>query len=671
MTNSPKHTNRLINASSPYLLQHAHNPVDWWEWCDEAFEKARSEDKLILVSIGYSACHWCHVMERECFEKEDTAAIMNEHFVCIKIDREERPDIDQIYMDAVQLLTNSGGWPLNCFVLPDGRPIHGGTYFPKQQWEQTLIALSTFYKEKKEEALTYATNLTGGIRKLNFIEKTDSEDSITFSQVSEIVSKWSESFDREWGGFTWAPKFPMPANLQFFLHYGMYNNDKQLLEHVNTTLTRMANGGLFDQLQGGFARYSTDVFWKVPHFEKMLYDNGQLLSLYANAYLHFKNPLYKRVIGKIHQFISEELLSKEGLFYSALDADSEGVEGKYYVWEYDDIQHLLGEDASLFCLYYSITKNANWEEGNILYRSMEDDELVKMSGLNIEQIHSNIQSCESILLKERSKRIKPGLDDKIITSWNALMIKGYADAYLATGNKEYLKMATTAVDALWELQFKQSTLNRIYKNGKSSITGFSEDYAALCEALLSVYEATGEEKYALYAEELMKVIIEKFYSDEKKLFYFTDKNSERLIAEKYDVSDDVIPSSNSMIAKSLIKLGYLFDKSEFHQMVDEMLNRVNAKIVKYPTMYGNWLQVLLWKHKGFYQLIFTMELNDKLELKYYPNLLRCNLNGKAGLPLLIEKEKRKNVFYLCKDKVCNLPETSIDKVIQRIEDDYK
>ncbi|MEI6021531.1 MAG: thioredoxin domain-containing protein [Bacteroidota bacterium] len=671
MNDSPKHTNRLINASSPYLLQHAHNPVDWWEWCDEAFEKARREDKLVLVSIGYSACHWCHVMERECFEKEDTAAIMNEHFVCIKIDREERPDIDQIYMDAVQLLTGSGGWPLNCFVLPDGRPIHGGTYFPKHQWEQTLVGLSSFYLQKKEEALTYATNLTGGIRKLNLIEKPLTENEISFQQVTSIVNHWSESFDREWGGFNWAPKFPMPANLQFFLHYGMYQNESQLLEHVNTTLTRMANGGLFDQLQGGFARYSTDVFWKAPHFEKMLYDNGQLLSLYANAYLQFKNPLYKRVMEKTHQFIIQELTSKEGLFYSALDADSEGVEGKYYVWEYDEVQQLLGDDAALFCLYYSITENANWEEGNILYKSLDDEELIRLTGKTIEQIQLIIQSCESKLLTERSKRIKPGLDDKIITSWNALLIKGYADAYLATGNNDYLKMATTAADALWELQFNASTLNRIYKNGKSSITGFSEDYAALCEALLSVYEASGEEKYAHQANQLMQVAIEKFYGEEKKLFYFTDKNSERLIAEKYDVSDDVIPSSNSLFAKVLIKLGYLFDNSTYHQMVDDMLNVVSPKIEKYPTMYGNWLQVVLWKQKGFYQLVYSKKLNEDLQAVYYPNLMRCNMTAETTLPLLKEKAMNGNVFYLCKDKVCNLPEVAIDKVLHTIEADYK
>ena len=416
MTTTHKHTNSLIHASSPYLLQHAHNPVNWLEWNEETLLKAKSEDKMILVSIGYSACHWCHVMEHESFENEEVAELMNKNFICIKVDREERPDIDQIYMDAVQLLTGRGGWPLNCFALPDGRPLHGGTYFPIEQWKKTLQSIADFYQDRKVEAFEYAAELTNGINKLDQIIPAENS-AIKLETIENAVENWSKNFDLIYGGYNWAPKFPMPNNWQFYLQYYQFSKNELLLEAVTQTLNGMANGGIFDQIEGGFARYSTDVYWKAPHFEKMLYDNGQLMGLYAQAFQLTKNPLYKNIIYKTHQFLQHELTHESGLFYSALDADSEGIEGKYYIWTRQELVEYLGENEPLFSLYYSVDAYGNWEHGaSILYKTRTIEELEKITGKSSIEIEAIIEKCNAILVAERNKKTKPGLDDKVITN---------------------------------------------------------------------------------------------------------------------------------------------------------------------------------------------------------------------------------------------------------------
>jgi len=667
-----KYTNKLINASSPYLLQHAHNPVDWYEWGDEAFDKAKREHKLVLVSIGYSACHWCHVMERECFEQEDTAAIMNEHFVCIKVDREERPDVDQVYMDAVQLLTGRGGWPLNCFTLPDGRPIHGGTYFPKQEWERVLKSLADFYEHKTEEAMQYATELTAGIRKLDVLVREPDAKLISKSKVNEIINNWKQNFDIQYGGYSWAPKFPMPNNWELFLNQYHYTKDLSLLEGVVTTLDKMAEGGIYDQVGGGFCRYSTDSYWKVPHFEKMLYDNAQLISLYAQAYQVTGKQLYAKTIHQTLQFIKRELTHEQGYFYSALDADSEGVEGKFYTWTYKEIQEVLGDDAPLYGLYFSIDAYGNWDDGtNILYKTRTDEELEKLTGKYISDIELIIEKCNQLLLDARAKRIRPGLDDKMITSWNALMIKAYSDAYLLFGDLDYLLSAKTAADFIMTELWQYETLYRIHKNGSTTIKAFAEDYATTIEALIRLFEASSEEKYLLFAKQILDTCIEQFYDKEKGLFYFKSHQDSQLVARKIDVNDDVISSSNSILAKCLMQIGYLFDEDNYHEICERMILGVQSKIEKHPMGYSNWLQVILFKYHGFNQLVCVgktaADFLFDLHKKYLPNKLAVVINAKSTIPLLADKHITELIhFYRCIDKSCGLPANNLTDFWQLI-----
>jgi len=669
MSAHSKHTNRLIHAASPYLQQHAHNPVDWWEWSDEAFAKAKEEDKLVLVSIGYSACHWCHVMEHESFENEETAMLMNENFVCIKVDREERPDVDQVYMDAVQLLTGQGGWPLNCFTLPDGRPIHGGTYFPRSKWENVLDQLSGFYKNNKEKALQHASELTDGVKKMDLIPKQEGSVKMNFEKISAILNNFKNNFDLQKGGYNWSPKFPLPNNWEMFLQYFHFTKDEITKKALHTTLTKMADGGIFDQIGGGFARYSTDSSWKAPHFEKMLYDNAQLMSLYAHAFQKFNTPLYKRVVEQMHDFISNELTSPYGFFYSALDADSEGVEGKFYVWKYDELLKLLGDNESLFSLYYSAEPFGNWEHGNnILYKTKSDAELEKLTKKSISEIESTINRCNKILLGERAKRIRPGLDDKMITCWNALMIKGYADAYKVFGEKKYLEAAIKCTDFILDKMIVEKTLYRIYKFKKITIPAFAEDYAALCEALISLYEASGDEKYIVKAKEILDWAIDCFYDAEKGLFCFKSRNDSPLITRKIDIQDNVIPSANSIFAKCLYVLGFLFDEERYHQLADKMIITVQSKMEAYPTGYSNWIQLLMCMNKGFYQVIVTgkNQQNEltKFKRNYMPNGVLISHSSISSLPLLKDKPlSDKMKFYVCKDKVCGLPVDKANAVV--------
>ncbi len=672
MENLNTYTNRLTHASSPYLLQHAHNPVDWHEWGEEAFEKARKEDKLVLVSIGYSACHWCHVMERECFEKEDTAAIMNKHFVCIKVDREERPDIDQIYMDAVQLLTGRGGWPLNCFTLPDGRPLHGGTYFPKAEWEKVLKSLADFYANKREEAMQYANDLTNGIKKLDIIPQQQDEVLMGKESLDNILNKWSNSFDTIYGGYTWAPKFPLPSNHSLFLQYWYHTKNQTMLTGVHTTLTKMAEGGIFDQVGGGFARYSTDSYWKVPHFEKMLYDNAQLLSLYSDAYAQSKNKLYKDTVYHIHQFISSELTSPEGFYYSALDADSEGVEGKYYIWTQEELKEILGNNEPVYSLYYSVDAYGNWEHGsNILYKTRSDVELESLTGRSIKQIEEVIKFCNKVLLAERNKRIKPGLDDKMITSWNALMIKGYTDAFKVFNDRQFLNAAIKCADVIMEKLIPEGRLHRIYKNGKTTIPAFAEDYAYLTEALINLSLISGEKKYINEAARLMEESMRLFFDSEIGYFRFKANDGEQLISNKLDLNDDVIPASNSVFAKNLLLLGYLYENNRYLELSKNMVANIGSKMEKFPNGYANWMQLLLWMQYGFYQIICTGEEAEKnvaaIGSFYHPSAIIINKGGRLELPLIAEKSTEKNLIYICVNQTCGLPVSDIPAALELLK----
>lgn len=672
MEKSNKKANRLIHASSPYLLQHAYNPVDWYEWGEEAFAKARKEDKLVLVSIGYSACHWCHVMERECFEKEDTAALMNKHFVCIKVDREERPDVDQLYMDAVTLLTGRGGWPLNCFTLPDGRPLHGGTYFPKAEWERVLKSLADFYENKREEAMQYATDLTHGIKKLDILPETVEQKLMSKQELKQLLNDWSKNFDTEFGGYNWAPKFPIPTNQSLFLHAWYHNGDNMLFNGVHTTLTKMAEGGICDQVGGGFARYSTDVYWKVPHFEKMLYDNAQLMGLYAKAYAQKPTPLYQNTVAHIHQFIGNELTSPEGLFYSALDADSEGEEGKFYVWKHTELVELLGIDEPIFSLYFSIDVYGNWEHGtNILYKTRTDEQLEALTGKSIEEIELIIQRCKQILLNHRNKRIRPSLDDKVITSWNAMMISGYTEAYKVFGNQEYLDMAERCMSKLLSKMVVNGRLHRIYKNGKTTIPAFAEDYALMIEALLLLGLQTGHQPYFTKAEELMGESVRLFFDEQTGMFRFKAKDGEQLIANKIDLNDDVIPSANSVMAKNLVVMGYLFDNENYIQLARDMLINVQQKMKKFPSGFSNWMELMLLFQYGFNQVVCTGEHAQSNASVFWKKCLPSTVvlftKNDLVLPLLENKQQKDNLIYVCKNHTCGLPVNSVGSALEQLK----
>lgn len=665
--------NRLINQSSPYLLQHANNPVDWFPWCEEALLKASSENKLILVSIGYSACHWCHVMEHESFEDQEVAEIMNRHFVCIKIDREVRPDIDQIYMNAVQLMTGAGGWPLNCFCLPDQRPIYGGTYFRKADWKNLLINLAEFWSKKPDEAVEYAVRLTEGIRQSEQVIKKDHLFEFNQQDLISIFEPWKRSFDLVDGGFNRVPKFPMPNNWQFMLRYAHLMKDDSAHTAVRVTLQKMAFGGIYDQIGGGFARYSVDGKWHVPHFEKMLYDNAQLISLYAEAYQYTPDHLYKDVVYESIAFIERELTSDEGGFYSALDADSEGVEGKYYTFSKSELIDVLGSDAELFCRYYQVTDEGNWEEErtNILMRGIDDEEFSIEEGLEFTELKSKIELLKSKVLAIRSARIRPGLDNKIIAAWNGMMLKGYVDAYRVFGDTQFIEKAVKNAEFIIQRLFVNTKLLRIFSSESDEyVYAFLDDYAFVIEAFISLYEVTFDETYLYKAKELADQSIEEFYDSDTGMFFYTPQSGETLIARKQELMDNVIPASNSAMANNLFRLAHFFDQESYHMISEQMLKNVCSTIKTYPSAYSNWASLLMFKVFGLFEIAITgAESDDKrkeIEKYYIPN--KILLGGEKGtLPLLNDKWHAETKIYVCRNKTCLLPVKEAIDAIKQID----
>jgi uncharacterized protein len=673
MNTEHRHTNNLINASSPYLQQHAHNPVNWHEWGEEAWAKARAQDKPVLVSIGYSACHWCHVMERESFENEDTAALMNEYFVCIKVDREERPDVDQVYMDAVQLITGRGGWPLNMFCLPDGKPLHGGTYFPNREWNQLLLQLNDFYKTKKQEAVDFAEKLTNGVRNMDALNIQPAQEQFSPAAIDEMYEAWKPQFDWKEGGNDRVPKFPMPNNWQFMHNYSLLTKNNDAHRFVHLTLEKIGRGGINDQLGGGFARYATDEVWLVPHFEKMLYDNGQLVSLYANAYRNTQNPYYKTVIEQTLEFIERELTDKNGGFYSALDADSEGEEGKFYVWTKEELEQILGADEAMFSAYYNVTETGNWEHGlNILNVQVDKREFAHERAFEIENFEAFLKNCSIKLMNARATRTRPGLDDKIITCWNALMLKGYADAYLATGNNAYLETAQKNKTFIETHLLANGHLQRIHKGGKSTINAFIEDYACLIDAYIQLYHCTFDEDLLHTAQQLTQVCIDEFYNPESGLFYFTSKTDAPLVARKTDTSDDVISSANAIMAHNLYKLGYYFGTTTYKTMADGMLAKMAQQLKKYPSWYSHWANAALIQAYELYQIVIIGPNAQQLYAgfsNYVPNaVFAVSQDGKGNLALFENRfVEGETLIYVCKNQTCYLPVKTVDEALKMME----
>ena len=655
------HTNALIHESSPYLLQHAHNPVNWYPWGEEALEKAQREGKLILVSIGYSSCHWCHVMEHESFEDTSVARVMNDHFVCIKVDREERPDIDHIYMTAVHLLNQQGGWPLNCIALPDGRPIWGGTYFPKEQWINALTQVNDFHRNKPGETAEYARRLAEGIAQNSIFHSPQTDHPLTKTALSEAVDKWSGQFDLKYGGHLGAPKFPMPVNLEFLLQYGFQKQDQEILDFVSTTLTMMARGGIYDQAGGGFARYSVDSFWKVPHFEKMLYDNAQLIGLYAMAYQVFGDENYKGVVDQSVAFIKREMTNSDGSFYSALDADSEGVEGKFYVWRRQELEALLKGDFDLFSEFYNINGTGLWEHGNyILYRTSDPDKFASERGMDPEAFKQRINKWKQILLEARSERQRPGLDDKSLTSWNALMISGLVKSYRATGQAGHLKMALNCGNMIKDKMWRKKVLYRNFKEGRMTIPGFHIDYALTIEAFLDLYESVMDETWLEMALELTETSMEKFYDESSGMFRFNADDTEVLISHHQEIQDNVIPSSNSVMAGSLFRLGHLLVKREYLDISSLMLEKMGPRIAQYPNGFAGWGKLLLKELYPFYEVAVAgpdaFRMLTQIQSEYLPQVVMAASSRESDIPLLKGRfSKDKTHIFVCRDNVCQLP----------------
>lgn len=667
------YTNDLINESSPYLLQHAHNPVNWHAWNEATLKLAQAENKMLIISIGYSACHWCHVMEHESFEDSTVAKLMNDHFICIKVDREERPDVDQIYMNAVQLMTGSGGWPLNALALPDGRPFFAGTYFPKGDWLKVLNYFIDVRKNKPAVLTEQAEKVTQGIHSQETVSFNNSEASFSMQDLDKSFNSWKPKIDFQKGGRIGAPKFPMPAIWEYLLHYSRISDNDEALRAVTSTLNHMAFGGIYDQIGGGFARYSTDNDWLVPHFEKMLYDNSQLISLYTHAWQKTKNPLYQQVVYETLEFIEREMTSPEGGFYSALDADSEGEEGKYYVWTKAEIEQALGKDAAVFNAYYNVSNKGNWEHGkNILFRDKTAEDIAKKHKISVPELSKTIEKAKATLLDIRSKRIRPGLDDKILTAWNALMLKAYAQAYRSFGEEKFLRAALKNAKFLQKNAIgKDGQLSRNHKDGKSSITGFLDDYAFVISAFLELYQATFDEKWLEEAYQLSGYTLEHFFDEKSGMFFYTSDLQAKLISRKMEITDNVIPASNSEMAKNLFVLGNYYYNEDYINKSRQMMLNVQKDVHQNLNFYANWAMLEI----NFVEEPYTVAIigadfeaiRQKMDQYYLPQVLLLGGKGEGKLQLLEGKlMEGQTTIYVCKNKVCKLPVTNVQDALKQL-----
>jgi hypothetical protein len=656
------YTNSLIHEASPYLLQHAHNPVNWQPWSASALAQAKEQDKMLLVSIGYSACHWCHVMEEESFMDPEIAKLMNEHFMCIKVDREERPDLDHAYMEAVQLLTGQGGWPLNCFALPSGKPVYGGTYFPKENWANTLQVLSGIYQHERHKIIEQANELEKGMDKLQLGIRSMAQGSLKKEELAQTLSKLVQEFDKYNGGFKGHPKFPMPGVYRFMLHLACQDNYPVLKEHVLFTLEKMAKSGLFDQVEGGFARYAVDTRWKVPHFEKMLYDNAQLLQLYAEAYKLSKNKTQLTVMKKTIAFMADHFRSPEGGFYSALDADSEGKEGKYYTWTRAELEEHLknNPDKELFFKVFNITSEGNWEKGqNILHQVLDEGQLSKLLGLKPEECREKIEHILQELKTIRKKRIKPGLDDNMLAGWNGLAIIGLVEAYQATGTSGYLQMATECAEFIEQKLINQEGyLFRGYTKGKTKVHAFLDDYALVIKAFLALQPVTGRYSWFEKAFGLTEKVLAHFSANQGPFFYYNSNLSDSLHYRKTEIMDNVIPSSNAMMAENLYQIARYTGKQAYRDRALEMVNKAMAQFKKYPRFHYAWGKLALHTLYPYFDVTIVgpeaMEKYRHIAKEYLPFCQFATATRKIGqAPFAGKWENEKTRIFPCGHETCH------------------
>ncbi|MFT4855589.1 MAG: hypothetical protein ACI9UV_001973 [Algoriphagus sp.] len=669
--------NRLQSSQSPYLLQHAQNPVDWYPWGPEALRKAEVENKPMIVSIGYSACHWCHVMEHESFEDQVTADLMNEHFVCIKIDREERPDLDNIYMDAVQAMGLQGGWPLNVFLMPNQKPFYGGTYFPNPQWKNLLANIADAF-EKHEDQLAESAEGFGNSLTRSETEKygiAAGAQELDPGELAEVIAKLSAQFDPEWGGMNRIPKFPMPAIWAFVLDYAILAKNQDLQEKVFFTLRKMGMGGIYDQLRGGFARYSVDGEWFAPHFEKMGYDNGQLLELFSKAYQISQEPFFLEKVTETVAWIEIEMLQEEGGFHSAQDADSEGVEGKFYTWTYAELAEILPDDMPWFSKLYNLKPDGNWEdEVNILFQTKSYVEIATEFGMSELEFISKLNEVKANLLQIRNQRIFPGQDDKILSGWNGLLSAGLIQAYFATGEKRMLELALDNLEFLHRKLYINGVLHRSYKNGEAYTPGFLEDYAQVIRASLMGFEASGDSKWLNFAQQLTDFCLDEFYDKSDGFFFFNNPKAEKLIANKKELFDNVIPASNSVMARNLHRLSLVTYENKHQEIASKMLGGMKELILKDPGFLSNWANLFLES------LIPTAEIavvgkgaKEKalaLQKGYLPNtLIAFSEEVTETAPILSGKTPDSSgnaLIYVCFDHACRRPVSTIEDAISQL-----
>lgn len=671
-------SNSLINETSPYLLQHAHNPVNWYAWNDEALQKAKNENKMLLISIGYAACHWCHVMEHESFENKEVAKVMNENYICIKVDREERPDVDQVYMNAAYLINENGGWPLNALAMPDGKPFFAGTYFPRDNWIKLLLYFADIFKSDQSKLEEQADHVSKGIRDIEHIPMNVNPVSINENDLNTMFSAFQHRVDIEHGGTKGHMKFPMPSIWEFLLQYHYFSKNKAAIKAVEITLNNMAMGGIYDQVGGGFSRYATDAKWHVPHFEKMLYDNAQLASLYSHAFQVIKNPLYKKIVYETLEFVNRELTSPEGGFYSSLDADSEREEGKYYVWSEKEIKEILKEDAALYAEYYGITPEGNWEQQkNIPDINYGDKSVTKKYQLSEKELQENLVLLNKKLFSKREERVRPGTDNKILTSWNALMAKGFLTAHRTFNEKKFLNAAKINIDFLLKnVCAANNSLFRNYKNGQATIFAFLDDYAFLISALIDYYQVSFDENYLKKANELTQYVEAHFYDKSSGMFLFTDAQHSNLIARKMEVSDNVIPSSNSEMAKNLFLLGAYFDNKNYEKQATQLVNNVKDDVMKNTGYYSNWAQAMvLLIYPAVEVAIVGKKWQSRLaemQINFLPNTIYSGGELEGSLSLLENKlVTGKTMIYVCRDQTCGLPAESVSAALKQIENKSK
>ncbi|MCB2407534.1 thioredoxin domain-containing protein [Hymenobacter lucidus] len=678
MSSSPSSAaaNRLSQETSPYLLQHAHNPVDWYPWGPEALSRAQAEQKPILVSIGYAACHWCHVMEQESFENPRIAQVMNAHFVCIKVDREERPDVDQVYMDALQAMGVQGGWPLNVFLNPEAKPFYGGTYFPPRSWTQLLESIGQAYQGEDRAQLDKSAEEFARVLRASDLEKygaTAAKLAVSTEQFQLLVYNLSIRFDPEKGGMNRAPKFPMPSIGRFLLRAHARTGSPLALTHTVLTLREMAWGGIYDQAGGGFARYSVDAEWLVPHFEKMLYDNGQLVSLYSEAYQLTQDKLFRTVVYDTIAFVQRELMSPDGGFYSSLDADSEGEEGKFYVFTKEELQHIIGEQEPLFSDYYNCTALGNWEHGrNILHRHESDADFAARHELAPEVLAELVAEWKKKIMRARAKRVRPGLDDKILTGWNALMLIGLVDAYRAFGEAEFLALALQNARFLQQNLRHGPRLHRNYKAGRATIDGFLEDYALTIQAYVGLYEVTFDAQWLHEADELARYVLTHFFDPKENQFFYTDDAGEKLIARKKELFDNVIPGSNSVMAHNLLRLSLHLENDEYHDLAATMLAQVQELVVKEPQHLANWAALYAALLQPMAEIAIVgpeaEDMRAELGRHFLPHAVLAGAPAAAELPLLRQRTapNGQTTLYVCFNRSCQQPVHSVAEALAQL-----